>query len=659
MIDQQLYIDGVLADISDSTEVTLTHESNLLTGAAEFKSNRSLTISLPATMHNRKLFGYADIVQYDGGVPYDFHDAEYHRNGVPIIQGGQARLLQVTPEELQVCIVWGVRAGVDAMLASGETLNDISTNVAVEFHATPQVDTHAYAITHDIFYAAMDTERHAGENEYYHVKVDIAGREWSNNALSPASSFLHPSVRMTWLIQQLQTKYGVTLDFDDGTNDIATMIVPLVSKVPNDITFNGGYTAHGQEQTTWGGVFGSGFAFTTTNSSAIIAPQNNPPENDLVCVTAFNGLLRFSVYMYLDDLVLVSYPIYRSKYGYALEIGVNGVFTTCVIIPENSYFMAQDRDSNGRIGFTINGSSPISMNVGDRLVMRVAKIDQGVISNISVDGIHVYGGTIWINEIIGSVNEVQPTQQFPVQGNLPNIKPVDLIKFLCAVTGVFPVQASTDTMLSMRPVADVFDWNNAVDWSEFLLSPVDEPIAADTTYTPDGWAKKNWWKWKQDDTVLGSHDGSIDVDDETVEEERDIYVFPFAASDGNNIPMYTSEREWDADSQTWKTEIKWHKVEPRVMHLTEDDNGDAVADFDYDIANIITNHYMDLAATMERPVVIKETFRMTDVMFMRLDETRPVYLAQHNAYFALLSCELHQDGTAKATLLRLKKMEEI
>ena len=661
MIHQQLFIGGELADISDNTEVTLIHESNLLNGGASFSSNHSLTVSLPATNRNRRLLGFPDIVQSETGAAYTWHDAEYHRNGVPVITDGQCRILKATPDEIDIALVWGMKRAVDAVFSGGSTLADIVTDAAVEFHAEAQVDTYQHAISSstDVFYASMDTIRYLSELEYYHVSVRFHDRAWDATSLMGASSYLHPSVRMEWILDKINTANDITIDFDDPNGDIATMIVPLVSKVPNDITFNGGYKATVSEPSTWGGITGNFIRFTTANASSIIEAQSNPPEGSLRCRTAFKGILRFSVYLYINDLVLIGYPIYRAKYGYRLDISVQGASQSCIIIPEGTTFMAQERDGQGRIGFTISGSIPVDMAVGDTLTMRLTCINGGIADVTLSGGIHVNGGNVWINDIIGTLNEVQPTQMFPVHGNLPNIKTLDLVKFLCAVTGAFPVQSSTNEALSLRQVDDVFNFSSAVDWSARLLSPTDRPVAAETSYTPDGWARQNWWRWKEDETVSGNYDGGIEVDDATVDESRDVMTFPFAASDGNNVPMYTSENKFDTDTQTWHTEVKWNKVEPRVLHMEEGENGEAQAFFGFDMSQIINRYYYNLAATMNKPVVIVETVRMNDLDFMALDETKPIFLAQHGAYFALLSCELHQNGTAKAKLLKLKKQEEM
>ena len=73
---QQLYIDGKLADIAEGTEVTFSLQSNLLTGAADFKGNRSLTIALPATVRNRSIINMAQVVQGGGSYPYTFHNVD-------------------------------------------------------------------------------------------------------------------------------------------------------------------------------------------------------------------------------------------------------------------------------------------------------------------------------------------------------------------------------------------------------------------------------------------------------------------------------------------------------------------------------------------------------------------------------------------------------
>jgi len=648
---QQIFIDGQLADLSEDTNVTLRYESNILTGASSFTCNHSLTVALPATAHNSRLFGLPTVVQSNVGEVYRWHDVDYIRDGVPVVSGGRCRVLKASPDKIEITMFWGIKRAVDTIFGSESMLSDIETDASIEFHAEPQLTPYAVAVASstEVFYAAMDTVRYASELSYYRMHVSFANRSWDTNSVASASAYLHPSVRMDWLLDKIQEANNITLDFDDPNGEISTMIVPLVSKIPNDITFNGGYRATVSEPFQ----ANNNIRFTTANASPIIEPQQSAQETSLRCAQAFKGLLRFSMYLYVNDLVLLSYPIMRVKYGYRLDVTTNAKTESCVIIPEGTMFMAYEADNQGRIGFTITGSVPIEMEVGDTLSLRLTCINGGVANPDLYGGIHVNGGNVWINDIIGDLNEVQPTQQYPVQGNLPEVKTIDLVKFLCAVTGAFPVQASTDDVLQFRQVEAVFNWNRAEDWSGRLLSPSDRPEPTGVEYTPNRWAKRNWWRWKEDDTVSGNYDGAIIVDDETIDDERTVMTFPFAATDGNNVPMYSAEY------RNGITATKWNKVEPRVLHIQEDSDGNASAFFGFDMSQVIGLYYYDLASTMEKPVVITETFRMTDIQFTSLDETRPIFLAQYGAYFAMLSCELSQNGTAKVELLKLKKQEEI
>ena len=643
---QQLYIDGKLADIAEGTEVTFSLQSNLLTGAADFKGNRSLTIALPATVRNRSLINMAQVVQGGGNYPYTFHNVDYYRNGVVIIQGGIGRLVSATPDKLNVAIVWGVRTAVEALLGSDKTLASLSTNAAIEFHNAPEVTDYEDALVDDVFYAAMDTELHEGENAYYHTHVVIGNDTHDYTEEQPASALLHPSVRMNWILSLMEAQYGVHIDWGSAMDDIDRMIVPLVNKIPNDTTYNFGFTASTSEPNG-----GNLVRFNITHPSPIIT-QTAPTT--LTCATAFTGLAKYTLSLYINeaDLVPVSRPIMRAKYGYSLGLRVGSTWHWCPIMPEGYTFLA-DKIVGGRLTLYVSGYLNIEMAVDDELYLAIGTTRNGIFDPNAAGDIHVQGGPLYIAEIIGKENEVQPDQMFPVEGNLPDIKPIDLVKFLAAVTGVFPTQASTTDTLIMCPVASVFDWSRIVDWSGRLLSPTARPVAANKAYAVDGWAQRNWWKWKEDDTVLGNYDGSIDVDDETLENDRDVVTFPFAATDGNNVPLYTKEVK-----QGGVVETKYKAVQPRVLNLIEGGSGEAVGMFNMDMKRILADYYGDLAATMQQPSVITETIHITDVELSQVDETRPIYIKQHGAFFALLELNVKSNHTAEAKLLKLTKRQE-
>lgn len=654
MIRQQLYIDGILADVDDNTKVSYTIKSNLLSGAADFVGNRTLTVTLPATVHNRTLIEQSQVVQGGSEYPYRFHNVDYYRNGVQLISGGIGRLVSTTPDELHIAIVWGVRTSVDALLVAEDTLSDLETPAYIEFNAEPQVTPYADALVDDVFYAALDCALHEGENDFYHTHVIIGGEAYDYREGAPASPYLHPSVRMIWILDLVENKYGTIINWDDAMDDIGTMIVPLVKKVPNDTTYNGGFRASTSEPGTMGGIAGNFIQFKTVHNSAIIAEKDTDPQSiKLTCETAFTGLVKYQLVMYINEADLIrNYPIYRARYGYSLGLRIGSDWHWCTILPEGTTFLA-DKVVAGKLNIYATGYLHVDMAVNDEIYLRIGCTSNGVFDPEIESDLHVTGGPLWVSEIIGKEGEVQPGQYYPVEGNLPEIKPIDLIKFLSAVTGYFPLQSSTSARLEMAPVSKVFDFSERVDWSRRLLSTTSRPVAAGQDFSVNGWCKHNVWKWKDDETVAGNYDGSIDVDDETLDDSRVVFEFPFAATDGNNVPLYATEYK-----QGGIPERKYKEVKPRVLSIMQGDNSEAVGYFDIDMKRIISDYYGDLAATMEHPVVITETFRMGDVDIAKVDESRPIYLRQHGAYFALLELKVKGDGTAEAKLLKLKKQEE-
>ena len=645
---QQLFIDGHLADINDNTNVSFSIQSNLLTGAADFKGNRTLTIDLPATVNNRSIIDMAHVVQGGGDFPYQFHNVEYYRNGVAIIQGGIGRLLSATPDKISITIVWGVRTAVEALLGSDKSIASLTTASGITFNSLPQVSDYTDALTDDVFYAALDTMLHESPNDIYHVNVGIGQDRYEYAEDRSASSLLHPSVRMDWLLSLMETQYGAHIDWGEASVDIGKMVVPLVEKKPNDATYNYGYGA------TPSGYLGNVIRLRTTRNSAIIAQTTSDQATTaLTCATAFTGLARYSFYLYLNeaDLVRVAYPIYKTAHGYSIGLRVSGATHWCTIIPEGYTFTA-DKIVGGELAIYVTGYMNVDMDVNDTLSVFVGITDNGILNPNNAGSMNIRGGSLTIAEIIGTEDEVQPGQWYPVEGNLPDIKPVDLVKFLAAVTGVFPVQASTSDTLIMKPVASVFDYSRAVNWSNRLLSPTSRPVPASKAFAVDGWAQRNWWKWKEDDTVVGNYDGSIDVIDETLGVERDVMEFPFAATDGNNVPLYTTE------VRNGTSQVKYKAVQPRVLTLSEGTNHKAVAMFDMDMKRILADYYGDLAATMQHPSVIAETIRISDVELATIDETCPIYIEQHGAYFALLELTAKGQRRAEVKLLKLTKRVE-
>ena len=163
---QQLFIDGELVDIDNSTRVTLEFKSNLFQDVSKILSNKTLSVKLPKTALNQRIFGHSDLVQ--GGAdrfPYKLHKAQYFRNGVELIKDGRAVCLSSSATDFQISIIWGVFTQFASILNSGLSLSDLKSDASLRF-GVGDYDLFEDAQSRGYFYAKY--------NPYY----SVSEKEW-------------------------------------------------------------------------------------------------------------------------------------------------------------------------------------------------------------------------------------------------------------------------------------------------------------------------------------------------------------------------------------------------------------------------------------------------------------------------------------------------
>jgi hypothetical protein len=242
---------------------------------------------------------------------------------------------------------------------------------------------------------------------------------------------------------------------------------------------------------------------------------------------------------------------------------------------------------------------------------------------------------------------VQDGQQYPITDNLPEIKIVDFVRCLAAVTGTFPKQPKQGTteQVTFVPIDALWqNMTNAKDWSGKLVAQRGENVPKKIEYNLAEWAQNNRYKWKEcDDVAEGYGDGNLTIPNETLDVERDVINFPFAATEGNSIASYEAENNV----------INVRKTEPRLLTLFENENADAAGMFDLAMNDILGTKYAHLAATLQDINIITETFVLSDFELLNFDETIPVYLRQYGAYFAVLEIKSSKAGIAEVQMLKL------
>ena len=676
----QLYIDDVLVDISNDTKITLELKSNLLKGF-NIESNASFTINLPKTVRNRRVLGYADMVQRGVNFPYKYHRARYLRNGVEIVSEGRAVLVEVDDDSFSIMMMWGLFPAFQQMMSQGITLNQLESHERILFGENNEVATYESALAADVFYADIDCERLGEGSGVLPWRWGIEKPGTTNNRIfggrrgwkeaADRTILLHPCCKVSWVLGLIRQQMGVEFRWSgDELDYINTLIIPIISKKASEDSYDDGFVAIARGVTATGPIP----LEVVTAATSILQSQGVVGQS--LTVGADGRYYVKVMYRYTFNMSGMRwqnsgprgggrmYIQTTSTWYYKLKI-VRGSESAEYVIgtTEGGKIIYKDDLENDIYFENAEGYGVMSLERGDVLSMELCSTD-GRTGTINNSRLTFEGGQLTIG--VMDSDEVPEGGYFPIALNLPEIKIVDFVKFLSIITGTFPVNRFDDGVVRFEKFSKL--WENlseAKDWTRRLIAPHGENSPQNMTFTGD-YCQHNRYKWKEDDEVQGLYDGDLTISNETLDVERVVMEFPFAATDGNSVPLYTKPSMADTSSSgsddepassvdDLDTRLKadFDECEPRILRLKESEDGKAEGDFDMDMKSILEEKYDSLKLTLESLKIIKESIRISDVELKNFDETIPVYLAQYGCYFGVLEVKAEDNGLAEVTMVQL------
>ena len=305
---------------------------------------------------------------------------------------------------------------------------------------------------------------------------------------------------------------------------------------------------------------------------------------------------------------------------------------------------------NGRFIHLVAGRGEIDLEEGD-----IVTFEMKHPKNRALIGLKCYNGRLTAS--IKQSDEVPYGGNFPIGKNLPDIKVTDFLKCICILTSTFPSQRFIGGTLTFADIVSLWEAKaQAVDWTKKLIPSEASNHPRQTDFSVGDYCQHNIYKWKKDDTVYQQHDADMTIDNKTLEYTQNVCTLPFAATDGNRIPIY----EWESKQSTFnnttitiQVATKYKACKDRIVNLTKNDAGYAALAFDIDLQDIFDNKLEKLRKTVANPHHIVERFNLSDLEILNFDETKPVYLAQYGAYFAVLEIKTTSSGYCEVTMIEL------
>lgn len=305
---------------------------------------------------------------------------------------------------------------------------------------------------------------------------------------------------------------------------------------------------------------------------------------------------------------------------------------------------------NGRFIHLVAGRGEIDLEEGD-----IVTFEMKHPKNQALIGLKCYNGRL--SASIKQSDEVPYGGNFPIGKNLPDIKVTDFLKCICILTSTFPSQRFIGGTLTFADIVSLWEAKaQAVDWTKKLIPSEACNHPRQTDFSVEDYCQHNIYKWKEDDTVYQQHDADMTIDNKTLEYTQDVCTLPFAATDGNRIPIYEWENHqytFGRTTKTVQTPTKYKACKDRIVNLTKNDAGYAELAFNIDLQGIFDSRLEKLRKTVANPHQITERFNLSDLEILEFDETKPVYLAQYGAYFAVIEIKTTSSGYCEVTMIEL------
>ena len=601
MIRDELYINGDKVDVGD-TDISLNYKSNLLTDISKIVSNNSYTIKLPKTAKNLALIECAHLPSSTPKFPNLKHVGNVLRNGIIIVKDANVVLLSVS-EYIETALSWGNVTNFAEIVSSDKKLTDL------EYGTEEGTDWVVW--------------NNKGSNSAQFPLINYGFNSGDSNV------WYHPVITVKWILEKIQEESGVTFNFpSDKLTVINKMIIPLLtrndSQKIND-AFPSSLKMVGYV------IVESTFSYLKLNyigdSTQQYASVGGPYGDRLYTKYPITLKVKGTIEM------LVQYNSGMDVNNQYLNLRVSqsdssGNISSVSTIERKNY-AAYIEAPNVRLLF--NFDDLVSIESDEFMHFTIKAIATGASS--SVLSLTVYDR-----------NEISFGENFPLVPYLPDIKQIDFIKAVASMVGLFALPDG-ENGIKFIPFDNLSaNKSKAVDWTNRVIMAYNSVTPRNLQYTLDNIAQNNWFRYKEDDNVMGNYDGNIQVDAATIEYERDDITLPFSACSTNGgvayIPLYSYNEEG---------ELEYNKTNPRILLL----DGTKGIFKGLEWTTLIANNYQTYKGLINNAKVVTEYIRLNSIELRDLEMDIPVYLAQYGCYLAIIEIKTKENDICECKLLKM------
>ncbi|RCH53941.1 hypothetical protein DJ568_15490 [Mucilaginibacter hurinus] len=651
----QLYINDTLMDVSDKTVIAITRQINDVGSIEKVKGDTTNQFKLPKTLHNLNVLGLPGDINLSEKNEYKLLPAKYVEDGVELIPKGFATIEAVN-EFIECKVLSGNVEFFDLLEGNINELELPGTDHVWNGHTI----TMAMGNTTGFIYPIVD----------YGLLPD--------NSMDVDYQHMRPAIFCSTIIDAIISRAGFTKAgriFNDP--DYLAEIIPLPDglKQPDNSKFD--FTAkvlslqraeHGEYfkvtlvDETENPVNNEGGHWDNANNWYVFEKSatakfkiklriasSSPSEKDFKLGLRMNG--EVITYEFIGGTFQVP------KFFASETVKVKWPDTNEISI--ESDFMFFPADTKVEVWGWREKGSPM----GGSFVLIVPSDDSQFTLEI--------GDALYRSEI-------------SIAKSLPDISVKDFFK---SWMHRYCLLANSDTVNKVIHLNsfDELEANipRAKDWSDKVTGETDE-----LTFTFSSYAKNNHFKYKEDENVpVESGQGTLTIQDETLENNKDIVTLPFAATTMTAAKLnglaIASINKIDPTNTDDNGNIKPEyrvKTQPRLLRIYRKDmisapirffdppNGivtlgqiDVPLTYFYldglrnlDFKSLLTDKYKQLSVALHHAQVINTTLKLNNLDIEEFDHLIPVFIRKYSRYFYVNKISNYIDGQlTKVQLIRI------
>lgn len=652
----ELYINGVRCDLSTDSEIALLYKSPIFADLDSIQSNRSYNIDLPITAKNRRAVELAMRTDVSSRTPYRKLPAKLYAGGIPLFTTGFAIITGIS-DVISITLVWG---NIDNFQPLFDTeLSEL---------ADPLYEMGIGSIpwNNDTVWESVDGE-------------DLAFYRFDSGVWNSTNDYIRPSVSVKAIIQAIEKKTGINFMFpSDNDPKEDNLYIPLlttngdtISQYPNirvdtfRTNVNGQFFFHPDRTTNYTKTtIDNEDNYSRINTSGIdhlqIAMYGKTIGNEFIV-----SLAKLSPGDPIpENFRTLNIGVFGSKYH-------NATNERAVLLKNFQSYKYTDGYFYGYVHFM-----PVDLHIDvsewENITFQIGSVDaQGTIGNYAPS---------FDSWMLISSNEFELVARipcnYPVAVNLPDMTCGDFIQNLMTMYGLFAGASSSDDNTIRFISADQLYYNKKVgaiyDWTRKVMCNNRRDAASPDSieYSIDDWAQVNTLNYDNDKEIKADTSGEILIDNRNIEEENEITV-DFSASENKTravsgtvnadvavVPIYEATPRDDGSF-----DIRSQSVTDRILHLVTDSFMEPDPDLTRLIfpdwlrfggkLGIVNKYYTSLQRLLTDMKIVTVRARLSPGELSRLDYTKPVYLGNLGAYFAIYEITAGTNGICECKLIKM------